>query len=267
VTSENESEYIASCCADIYSHPLVMKLLDGVLHPGGLALTAHLADSMGINSNSVVLDLACGDGRTAIFLATKYGCKITGIDAGLKMIEKANELAKRSGVTDNVQFSQNLVGKLPFDNCSFDSIISECSFCTFPNKEKAANEVYQLLKPEGILGITDVTLKNRESLHPKLCNLLGRVLCVADAVSSDTYIGIFKKAGFNLQESTSHSNLFDDLVKRVISNARMLQATSSTQSENQGINTNLENAIRLARLIEKEIKSNNLGYDLFIFKK
>jgi ubiquinone/menaquinone biosynthesis C-methylase UbiE len=267
MTSDDDSEYIAMCCADIYNHPLVLKLLDGVLHPGGVALTAHLAIRMGVSEYSNLLDIACGDGRTAVYLAKKYNCQVTGIDAGQELIDKAIELAKRSGVEENVQFYQSILGKLQFDNESFDSIVSECSFCTFPNKENAAHEVYRILKPNGVLGITDVTLENNESLHPELQSLLGRVLCIADAVSLNTYIDLFEKVGFKLQESSSHSNLLEELVNQVISNARMLQATDLTHSVAADIQNNLEQAVRFTKLIENEVHSGNLGYDLLIFNK
>ena len=62
------------CCGDFYNHPLVSKLLDGIFHPGGLALSKLMADRMGIDADSTVLDIACGDGKTAAYLAKSLGC-------------------------------------------------------------------------------------------------------------------------------------------------------------------------------------------------
>ena len=40
------------CCGDFYNHPIVNKLLDGIFHPGGLALSKLMADRMGVESES-----------------------------------------------------------------------------------------------------------------------------------------------------------------------------------------------------------------------
>jgi cyclopropane fatty-acyl-phospholipid synthase-like methyltransferase len=77
-----------------------------VIHPGGLAATSRLAETCGIGVDYRVLDLGCGKGTTAIYLAGKYGCDATGIDLSDELVAKAirwhderewvTELASRS---------------------------------------------------------------------------------------------------------------------------------------------------------------------------
>jgi 2-polyprenyl-3-methyl-5-hydroxy-6-metoxy-1,4-benzoquinol methylase len=60
-----------------------------VIHPGGLAASSRLAETCGIGVGDRVLDLGCGKGTTAIYLARKYGCDVTGIDLSDELVAKA----------------------------------------------------------------------------------------------------------------------------------------------------------------------------------
>ena len=66
-----------------------------VIHPGGLKATAALAEGLKIGPDSRVCDIGCGKGTGAVFLADRYGCKVSGIDLYPELIEQANSLARR----------------------------------------------------------------------------------------------------------------------------------------------------------------------------
>jgi hypothetical protein len=51
-----EDRELGVCCAEFYNHPLVVKLLDGIFHPGGLALSRLMVDKMGLDKDR---DLPC----------------------------------------------------------------------------------------------------------------------------------------------------------------------------------------------------------------
>jgi len=59
-----------------------------------------------VNKNDVLYDLGSGDGRIVITAAQKYGTRGVGIDINPERIEEANNNARRSGVTDLVEFRQ-----------------------------------------------------------------------------------------------------------------------------------------------------------------
>lgn len=73
------------CCADFYQTDIIRLLFGNSIHPGSLALTRELAEKMGLVRESNVLDVACGVGTTAIFIAKTFGCNVTGIDLGQKI--------------------------------------------------------------------------------------------------------------------------------------------------------------------------------------
>jgi precorrin-6B methylase 2 len=58
----------------------------------------------GVNKNSVVYDLGCGDGRIVVAAARDFGARAVGIDIDPLRIKEANENAAKNGVTDRVKF-------------------------------------------------------------------------------------------------------------------------------------------------------------------
>ncbi len=132
-----DAEELGACCADFYGHPLVVKLLDGIFHPGGLALSHLMAEEMEVGPRSKVLDIACGDGTTAAYLSKKFSCFVAGIDAGSEMVESAIERARQMGVDRRTQFKVGFAANIPFGASEFSAAYSECTVCTFLDKERA----------------------------------------------------------------------------------------------------------------------------------
>ncbi|GAG09796.1 unnamed protein product, partial [marine sediment metagenome] len=164
-----------------------------------------MADQMGVNADSAVLDIACGDGKTATYLAKTLRCRVSGIDASQQMIDTAKDLATDLRVTDRTDFAVALAGNIPHPANFFTHALSECSLCTFVDKEQATREISRVLAPRGIFGLNDVTVQNHGELDEELQSLLGRVACIADALSSDNYIDLFVKQGYTLATSSNHS--------------------------------------------------------------
>lgn len=250
------------CCADFYNHPIVSQLLDGIFHPGGLALSKLMADRMGVDSDSSVLDIACGDGKTATYLARSLGCRVSGIDAGQEMIDSAKLLAEDLRVSDRTDFVVALAGKIPHDDNSFTAAISECSLCTFYDKDQAVKEITRVLKPEGIFGLNDVTVQNHDELDEELRSLLGRVACVADALSAEEYVHLFERKGFKLLASSNHSELLEELARKAKGRARFFKEVGGDED----IMSKMTDAMRIIDMIEKQIASGNIGYEMFIFQ-
>jgi len=210
VTDTTTDREIKICCATFYQSDAVRMLLGDVFHPGGLALTRHLGEVIGLGPGDHVLDVACGRGASAVHLAEHFGCHVTGLDYGAENVAAAQAHAADKGVAHLTIFHQGDAEGLPFDDGMFDAVISECSFCTFPDKATAAAEMARVLRcpdlfncaqdrpaegrPSGRLGLTDMTVNS--PLPDDIRSLLAWVACVAGAGTPEDYVATLRKAGF-----------------------------------------------------------------------
>ena len=204
---------IKLCCATFYQSDLVRWLLGEVFHPGGLALTGHLGQVIGLGEEQAVLDVACGRGHSAVHLAETFGCRVTGLDLGAQNIAAAEQHARERGVAHLAAFRQGDAEGLPFDAGSFDALISECSFCTFPDKASAASEMARVLRPGGRLGLTDMTVDG--PLPEDMESLLTWVACIAGAGTPADYAATLEAAGFSHFVSEDQRQALIDMVTGV----------------------------------------------------
>ena len=114
---------LKSCCAAAYQSDWALLLLGESFHPGGLALTEHLGMLLGLAPGLVVLDVAAGQGMSAIRLAQRFGCTVVGVDYGAESIATATAAAATAGVADLVSFQQGDAEHLPVAAGAFDAVI------------------------------------------------------------------------------------------------------------------------------------------------
>ena len=203
---------LRSACCNFYEHDVIKLLLGDSLHPGGLSLTQELGERLSLKPDDKVLDLASGLGTSAIFLAEEFGSNIIGIDLSKKNVDEANKTVQQRG-TSNVQFKVGDAEKIPFNANEFDVIISECSFCLFPDKNLTAQEMCRVLKTGGRLGITDVAIE--KTLPFIVQRLILKVICIADALSMQGYREIFEKTGFKITSLLDKREVVSNTIEEI----------------------------------------------------
>jgi arsenite methyltransferase len=168
-----------------------------VLHPGGKETTKKLVDLLKINKKTKVLDIACGKGRTSIYLAEKYGCRVVGIDILQKSIEEAEYLAKKKGVEHLVSFKVADAVKLPFADNEFDVTLSQAVLVLVKNREKVIEEAARVLKSGGSSGWVEISWKSQPS--DDFLADAQKEICAVCITNTETYEGwekLFRKNGF-----------------------------------------------------------------------
>jgi arsenite methyltransferase len=126
-------------------------------HMGGSKATEELIEFCHINKDTYVLDVGCGVGMSACYLAKKIGCNVVGVDIREEMVARSNERAEREGVEGRVEFRVADAQNLPFVNALFDAVISE-SVTAFPeDKREAIREYVRVTKPGGYVGLNETT--------------------------------------------------------------------------------------------------------------
>ena len=115
----------------------------GGAHPGGIQLTKELFKSETITPTTHILDVGCGTGQTAAYLAAQYGAIVTGIDNNPVMVEKAKTRMARYQLP--VKIIQGSIENSPLKDETFDLIISE-SVLSFVNKPTITNRNFSIIK-------------------------------------------------------------------------------------------------------------------------
>jgi arsenite methyltransferase len=206
-------DVVKQCCARLYESDFAKMLLGDSFHPGGVKLTERLGTRLGLTAQSRVLDIASGKGTSALFLAERFGCEVLGIDYGAQNVEQAGAAAVAKGMNQRVSFRTGDAERLPVADESFDAIICECAFCTFPDKPAAAREFARVLRRGGGIGLSDLT---RGPVLPKeLDGLLAWIACIADAQPVDRYIQYLRGAGFSVEAAEPHDQALLEMVNEI----------------------------------------------------
>lgn len=181
-----------SCCARFYEQQELKLLLGDYWHPGGPDLTLELGHELQIESKHQVLDIASGLGSTGALLAKNFQCNVTCVDLSKAVLSAAK--TRTSDFAKQLSFCGSDAESLPFRNEVFEAVLSECSLCIFPSKERAAREMFRVLNRNGRAGISDMTLEGK--LPDELGRALYEFLCVAEARPKHQYYELFAQAGF-----------------------------------------------------------------------
>jgi len=101
------------------------------------------------STGSIVLDVGCGTGIYTIPFAKKTNAVVFGLDSSKEMIKKA----KMKEDSQRVEWQIGDAENLPFDNASFDCAIMTLVIHQIVNKKEAIDEIYRVLKKNGIFVI------------------------------------------------------------------------------------------------------------------
>ena len=209
----HEQPDVKSCCSTVYGIEAARFLLGESFHPGGIELTLELAGALALTADSVVLDVASGRGASAFAIAERFGARVVGVDLSAVNVADATREASARGLAERVSFVLGDAEELPFEAGSFDAIVCECAFCTFPNKAQAASEFARVLAPGGRVGMSDLT-RVREPL-PELDSLLAWIACIGDAQPVEEYAAWLRQAGFSIERTVDRSDALRAMVKQI----------------------------------------------------
>jgi SAM-dependent methyltransferase len=125
-------------------------------HIGGHRATAELADQLGLEKGTALLDLGSGLGGAARFFARRYGCRVSGVDLTPEYVQVAEALTRMVGLAELVTYRVGSVTDLPFADGSFDAATLLHVGMNIPDKKRLCSEVARVLRPAGVFAIYDV---------------------------------------------------------------------------------------------------------------
>ena len=118
---------------------------------------AFIVQTLALSSGMTVLDVGCGPGRLTVPLARGVGSvgRVVALDIQAGMLDRAEAKVKAAGLT-NVEFVAGALGdgKLPANH--FDRAVLVTVLGEIPNRATALKELFNTLKPGGLLAIVEV---------------------------------------------------------------------------------------------------------------
>jgi len=114
----------------------------------------ELCEALDLRSGSKVLDVAAGNGMASLAAARRW-CDVVSTDYVASLLERGRSRASAEGLP--IEFKVADAEALPFDDNSFDAVISTFGVMFTPNQNRAAAELLRVCKPGGQIGLTNWT--------------------------------------------------------------------------------------------------------------
>ncbi|MEC4813192.1 MAG: methyltransferase domain-containing protein [Scytonema sp. PMC 1069.18] len=121
----------------------------------------YMLSHSGITQESQVLNLGCGNGNTAVWLAQQTGCKVIGVDVNRVRIENAKSKAQEY-TSLHLEFQTASATNLPFEEGSFTHVWSQATLYQVDERPKALREIHRILKERGTFLFDDLVTPSRE---------------------------------------------------------------------------------------------------------
>ena len=183
----------------------------------------HHLDLARLGPGESVLDLGSGSGTDVFCAALLVGesGRVAGVDITDEQLAKAARLRDRDGFAQ-VELVEAHIERLPFDDASFDAVISNGVINLSPVKGSVFAEAARVLRPGGRLAIADIVsgraLKERTRRNVELW-----AACIAGAIPRSSYLDAIEAEGLRIAEVRKNDYRF--------MSARALDACSTYEVE------------------------------------
>lgn len=149
-----------------------------------------------IKEGDTVVDLGSGAGNDCFVARRITGASgsVIGVDMTAAMIDKARQNAKKLNL-QNVDFRLGEIENLPVQNAEADVVVSNCVLNLVPDKKRALEETFRILKKGGHFSVSDIVTYDDipEVLREEAALYAG---CVSGALIKEDYLAIIEGAGF-----------------------------------------------------------------------
>jgi len=230
-------------------------------HFGGLAATDALARHAKINESTHVLDLCCGLGGPARYLAYHHGCRVTGVDMNTDRLAGAVRLTERTKLEDRVLFHHANALQTGLADETFDVIVSQEAFCHIPDKKTLIAECVRLLKPGGCIVYTDILARN--SMTNEIRSRLESEMAFSELSTLEQYCHLLEEKGCQVVEV---EDLSDDWAQILIDRLAMYRSLKEQTVSSFGL-AHFQKWDRTYSFFVDLYRSGELGGGRFVARK
>lgn len=172
--------------------------------PGGAATAAELLADLGLGEGHRVLDVGCGLGGNAFWLAREFGARVDGIDLSTNMVAMARERMAAHGLGGRVTIEHADALELEAEGV-YDLVHAREVFLHVHDKDRLFANLHRALRPGGRLLFTDYACGSydwSEGFRGYVEQFAYRLHTLED------YVGILEGAGFAHVQAEDRTELF-----------------------------------------------------------
>lgn len=176
------------------------KFLDSLLRH-----ERFLARRLRLYPGQRVLDVGCGVGGPARYIAKHTGATIVGVNNNAYQLERAERHTRRAKLEHLVSFTKADFMQLPFEDDSFDAIYTIEASCHAPDRVKLFEELRRVLKPGGVFGGYEWCLTDRYDPRDPAHQKIKKDIEVGNGLPDLSHTSVIdrslKEAGFELLDA------------------------------------------------------------------
>jgi len=172
-----------------------------------------VAKNLDLKEGQLILDAGCGQGVVSTYLAKKYGVTIFGITIVPFEIKKAQKLAAKLDVTDQIHYEVRDYSDTNFPENYFDAIYTTETLSHSSDIRKTLSEFFRILKPGGKIALFEYTIAPDEKFNQwenEMLNLVidGSAMMGLKDFRHDQFTKVIQSAGFeNAKEQNISENI------------------------------------------------------------
>jgi len=123
------------------------------------ALVHKMAEILGLNDQSRLLDVACGMGAQDLYLHRHFGTEIDAVEILWNQVQVARKRVNQAGLEEQVRIHHGTATRLPFKRNSFTHVLVIEGSQHFNTREDFFREAFRVLMPKGVMALADFTIK------------------------------------------------------------------------------------------------------------
>jgi len=124
-------------------------------HARGFPATVELADRLDIAPDQHIVDIGCGLGGPARYMAKRFQCRVSGIDITQPFVDTANKLTALLNMQEQVMIKIGDGHRLPYPDAFFDGAYTQHVTMNVADRPAFFAEAYRVLKPGAFFAVTE----------------------------------------------------------------------------------------------------------------
>lgn len=186
---------------------------EGYMSPGGDREVARVVDGLSLEGKRL-LDIGSGLGGNSLYLASQGASEVVGIDVEADLKPKADDLARKRGLTERCTFMTVEPGPLPFEDGSFDIVFSKDSIIHIADKHALCHDIHRVLRPGGTFAASDWLSGYEGEPSPDMATYIEAEGLGFELASPAVYEQALNEAGFVNVSIEDHNDWYREEARR-----------------------------------------------------